>query len=100
MIRRGMGRSGVLPGAHKVGVLAFNPGGPGGAGASIIAAGYADQLFGEFRDKFDIVSWDPRGTGDSTQLNCGTILRPGVPVFPRTKAQYDAMVASSRAFGE
>ncbi|WP_112241722.1 alpha/beta hydrolase [Kribbella monticola] len=86
--------------AHKVGVLAFNPGGPGGAGASIIAEGYADQLFPQWRDKFDIVSWDPRGTGGSTQLDCGTILRPGVPVFPRSKAQYDAMVASSRAFGE
>jgi pimeloyl-ACP methyl ester carboxylesterase len=86
--------------AHKLGVLAFNPGGPGGAGASIIAAGYTEAFAGSLLDKFDIVSWDPRGTGGSNQLDCGLNLRPGVPVFPKTKAQYDAMVASSRAFGE
>ena len=50
--------------AHKLGVLAFNPGGPGGAGASIIAAGGADEWFHELKDKSDIVSWDPRGTGE------------------------------------
>lgn len=86
--------------AHKIGVIAFNPGGPGGAGAAVLAAGVADFWLPKLRDKFDIVSWDPRGTGGSTQLDCGPVLRPGVPVFPKTKAQYDAMVASSRAFGE
>lgn len=86
--------------AHKVGSLVFNPGGPGGAGASIFAAGLADQLFKEYRDRYDLVSFDPRGTGSSSQLNCGPVLRTGVPVFPKTKAQYDAMVASSRATGE
>jgi hypothetical protein len=43
--------------AHKIGVLAINLGGPGSAGASVIAAGYTDQLFPQWRDKFDIVSW-------------------------------------------
>jgi len=30
----------------------------------------------------------------------GVVLRPGVPVFPRTTAQYDERVASRRATGE
>jgi pimeloyl-ACP methyl ester carboxylesterase len=85
---------------HKVGSLMFNPGGPGGAGASIFAAGFADQIFTEYRDRYDLISFDPRGSGSSSQLNCGPVLRAGVPVFPKTKAQYDAMVASSRATGE
>jgi pimeloyl-ACP methyl ester carboxylesterase len=86
--------------AHKVGVLAFNPGGPGGEGATILAEGGADEWFPELGDRFDLISWDPRGTGGSTLLDCGPVLRPGVPAVPKSKAEYDAMVASSRAFGE
>lgn len=86
--------------AHKLGSLTFNPGGPGGAGASIFADGLADEAFPDYRDRYDLISFDPRGSGSSTALACGPILRPGVPVFPKDKAQYDAMVASSRATGE
>lgn len=85
---------------HKLGALFFNPGGPGGAGGSIFAAGLADAVLPQFRDRYDLVSFDPRGTGSSGQLNCGPVLRPGVPVFPKSQAQYDALVASSRATGE
>ncbi|WP_405063565.1 alpha/beta hydrolase [Kribbella sp. NBC_01505] len=86
--------------AHRRGALVFNPGGPGGAGGSIFEAGLADSFLGQLRDTYDLVSFDPRGTGASSQLNCGPVLRPGVPVFPKSKAQYDAMVASSRKTGE
>jgi len=86
--------------AHKLGSLTFNPGGPGGAGASIFAEGFGDKLFADYRDRYDLVSFDPRGSGGSTALNCGPILRAGVPVFPKSQAQYNAMVASSRATGE
>ncbi|MEV6287082.1 alpha/beta hydrolase [Kribbella sp. NPDC051770] len=87
--------------AHKLGVLTFNPGGPGGPGASMLAAGIVGDLFGEeLRDRFDVVSFDPRGTGGSSQLDCGPVLRPGVPVFPDSKRSYDAMVAASRELGK
>jgi pimeloyl-ACP methyl ester carboxylesterase len=86
--------------ARKLGSLTFNPGGPGGAGASIFAAGLADQIFLNYGDRYDLVSFDPRGSGSSTALNCGPVLRPGVPVFPKNQAEYDAMVASSRKTGE
>ncbi|WP_327639284.1 alpha/beta hydrolase [Kribbella sp. NBC_00482] len=85
--------------ARKLGSLFFNPGGPGGAGGSIFAAGLADAFLPQFRDRYDLVSFDPRGTGSSSQLDCGPVLRPGVPAFPKSKAQYDAMVAASRATG-
>lgn len=47
-----------------IGSLFFNPGGPGGAGAAIvskIASGFSEDIL----DRFNIVSWDPRGIGDS-----------------------------------
>ncbi|MDX6283069.1 MAG: hypothetical protein QOH03_4140 [Kribbellaceae bacterium] len=86
--------------AHKLGSLMFNPGGPGGAGAQALAQGAADEFFTEYRDRYDLVSFDPRGSGGSSKLECGPVLRAGVPVFPKNKAEYDAMVASSRATGE
>lgn len=48
----------------KKGVLLFNPGGPGGAAVGAVA-GIADQLGPRIRKSFDIVSWDPRGIGES-----------------------------------
>jgi pimeloyl-ACP methyl ester carboxylesterase len=51
------------------GILFFNPGGPGGTGT-----GQFPQWYGQFpeavRQSFDIVSWDPRGVGESTQAKC------------------------------
>jgi pimeloyl-ACP methyl ester carboxylesterase len=56
-------------GGHRLGVLLANPGGPGGSGIELV------QQAGNFvnrsvRDRFDIVSWDPRGVGASTPVEC------------------------------
>ena len=57
-------------GGDRVGALLVNPGGPGGSGIEVVkdAADYFPQ---EALDRFDIVSWDPRGVGDSTPVDCG-----------------------------
>ncbi|MBB5122112.1 alpha/beta hydrolase [Streptomyces eurocidicus] len=87
--------------AHRVGSLLFNPGGPGGQGATMLAYGQADLLFpGPLRDRFDIVSLDPRGTGGSRALECGPVLDPGQVVFPGSTLGYEEMRRSSRARGE
>ncbi|MFE7594759.1 alpha/beta fold hydrolase, partial [Kitasatospora sp. NPDC057512] len=55
--------------AHRIGSLFFNPGGPGIPGTAALPAVYG--LFPEqVRRRFDIVSFDPRGTGASTTLHC------------------------------
>jgi pimeloyl-ACP methyl ester carboxylesterase len=55
--------------AHRVGSLIVNPGGPGAPGTS-----YAENASLAFRDvlreNFDIVGFDPRGTGDSDPVDC------------------------------
>ena len=48
----------------KKGALLFNPGGPGGTGVGQVS-GIADQLGPKIRKSFDVVSWDPRGIGES-----------------------------------
>lgn len=69
-------------GGPAKGVLFFNPGGPGGTGT-----GQFPQWYGLFpaavRQAFDIVSWDPRGVGESTQAQC----------FPTAEAEADVIGA-------
>ncbi len=63
--------------AHRIGSLFVNPGGPGGSATSMaLSAPYflSDALL----NRFDIVGMDPRGVGNSDQLNCfGTAARQG-----------------------
>lgn len=55
---------------QRIGVLFVNPGGPGGEGIWMAEdAGYyfSDAIV----DRFDIIGWDPRGTGDTRPaLDC------------------------------
>ncbi|MFD5465055.1 alpha/beta hydrolase [Kitasatospora sp. NPDC127059] len=54
---------------HRVGTLFYNPGGPAIPGTAALPA--AAPLFpAEVRRRFDIVSFDPRGVGASTTLQC------------------------------
>lgn len=47
---------------QRIGSLLVNPGGPGFGGSDY--AVYADQVYGtDLLERFDIVGWDPRGTG-------------------------------------
>ncbi|MEV5837202.1 alpha/beta hydrolase [Nocardia sp. NPDC052112] len=54
--------------AHRIGSLLFNPGGP----APAIDLFIREYPFfpQEMRERFDIVSWDPRGFGRSTAVQC------------------------------
>jgi pimeloyl-ACP methyl ester carboxylesterase len=55
--------------ANRIGALFFNPGGPGGAGTEDLPAFF--NLFPpELRTHFDLISWDPRGIGASTAVQC------------------------------
>jgi pimeloyl-ACP methyl ester carboxylesterase len=54
--------------AARLGVVVFNPGGPGASGVDQIVAGPA--VDDEVAQRFDLVAWDTRGTGDSARLTC------------------------------
>ena len=54
---------------QRLGSLVVNPGGPGAPGTTYAAA--ADSVFGQrLTDSFDIVGFDPRGTGGSEPVDC------------------------------
>lgn len=50
---------------HRIGTLLVNPGGPGVGGTELVMV--AERAFGApLLERFDIVGWDPRGSGAST----------------------------------
>lgn len=56
-------------GASRLGSLFFNPGGPGVSGVDTLRH-RGEQLAALGAGRFDVVSWDPRGTGASTAIRC------------------------------
>lgn len=53
--------------SRRIGSLFFNPGGPGVAGIDYLRLSPLDATLNE---RFDIVTWDPRGVGASGALGC------------------------------
>lgn len=53
------------PTQRSLGVLMFNPGGPGASGKAFVEAAAALESF-----PFDVIGFDPRGVGDSAGLDC------------------------------
>lgn len=66
---------------QRIGVLMANPGGPG-ASANDFVRIWRGLLAGEIRDKFDIVSFDPRGVGESSPILCHDNLQELVAADP------------------
>ena len=59
----------LATGSASRGVIFFNPGGPGGAGTVQLPA-FLGFFPKELLREYDIVSWDPRGSGASTAVQC------------------------------
>lgn len=57
------------PASERIGSLVINPGGPGGSGIEFLASA-ATAFPEELTQRFDLVSFDPRGVGSSTPVRC------------------------------
>ena len=55
-------------GGNRIGSLLFNFGGPGQSGISVMPS-YAGTV-SALRERYDLVSWDPRGVGSSEGVRC------------------------------
>lgn len=56
---------------QRIGSLLMNPGGPGGAGTEALPA-WLSLFPKQVQDRFDIISFDPRGIGESTAVQCSS----------------------------
>ncbi len=85
---------------RRVGSMVVNPGGPGAPGTSYAAAG--GRVFREpLLQSFDLVGFDPRGTGRSNPVDCLSdaqlddyLAVDPTPDTPAEKASYKASVLS------
>lgn len=55
--------------SRRLGSLLLNPGGPGGSGIDFLRRDAARD-FKNLNTRFDLVSWDPRGVGESAPVIC------------------------------
>ena len=94
--------------AARIGSLLINPGGPGDSGIDDLP-GELRSLTATLQNRFDIVTWDPRGVERSAPVHCsdpkakpgaggdsGSVLDPA----PTNDADRQALAAAYRATGE
>ncbi len=96
---------------RRIGTLFYEPGGPGVPGTEFLPALAFDGFPAEVQARFDIVSWDPRGVGASTAVQCfagqeaedrffaGSPTR-NVDGFPVGRDQMTTWIDRYRGFGE
>ena len=88
--------------ADRIGSMMVNPGGPGFGGSSL--ADDAQYYFSQdLLDHFDIIAWDPRGTGESTPaIDCVDTFDEyfGLDSPPETPEEKQALIDASQAFND
>ena len=94
-------RQATVP-SERIGSLLVNPGGPGFGGSSL--ADDAAYYFSEsLLNRFDIIGWDPRGTGLTTPaVDCVDSFDEyvGLDSPPDTPEEKQALIDASQAFND
>ncbi len=82
---------------RRIGSLVFNPGGPGGSGIEFLT-NVAGVIPSDLSERFDLVSFDPRGVAASTAIDCDVDIDDNVSLLaPDDDAGWDALVAEAQA---
>jgi pimeloyl-ACP methyl ester carboxylesterase len=95
----------LATGSASRGVIFFNPGGPGGPGTVQLPA-FIGFFPKELLRDYDIVSWDPRGSGASTAVQCfpsqaaESAFLGKYALFPVGRGQQGAYIRRWREFGK
>jgi pimeloyl-ACP methyl ester carboxylesterase len=87
--------------SRRIGSLFVNPGGPGGSGVYMVY-GAEESFSPELIDRFDIVSFDPRGQAASHPVLCDGDLaaEQGALLFPSSSTEYRQLRRVNKALGE
>ena len=87
--------------SRRIGALFVNPGGPGGSGVGLVY-GAEDAFSPALIDRFDIVSFDPRGQAASHPVLCDSedVAAQDNLLYPRSATEYAALRKANKALGE
>lgn len=100
-LRLRIGRVPAVNASRKKGVLLFPPGGPGAGISDMFVGNRAANHVDDFAPQYDVVTFDPRGIGQSNPIRCSPKALPRVsaPVDePPSQAQFNAITAANAAF--
>lgn len=85
--------------SKKTATLFVNPGGPGGSGQDMV-----DSFDSTDFPDHDIIGWDPRGSGESTPVACGTSQQTDAYLAldnsPTTSAAWTTLIDGDKAFAK
>jgi pimeloyl-ACP methyl ester carboxylesterase len=96
-----LGRVPATDPARKKGVLLFIPGGPGVGISGVFGGLRGLQHIDDFARQFDVVSFDPRGIGESSPLRCDPDAVPPTsePIYHEpTPVEFEALAKANAAF--
>src|SRR5262249_17449658 len=96
-----LGRVPATDPARKKGVLLFIPGGPGVGISGVFGQFRRLQHIDDFARQYDVVSFDPRGIGQSSPIRCDPAAVPPAsePIYrPPTPADFQALARASAPF--
>ncbi|MFE9682795.1 alpha/beta hydrolase [Streptomyces sp. NPDC006285] len=86
----------------RIGSLLFNFGGPGGSGVDYLPP--YGPTFATFHERYDLVSWDPRGVAASEGVRCRSDkamqAAESVDTTPDTPAEETAFLKDAKDFGQ
>ncbi|MCU1458610.1 MAG: hypothetical protein JWL73_2702 [Actinomycetia bacterium] len=86
---------------NRQGSILFNPGGPGASGVDYLLQNGQYSVPANLSGQFDVVSWDPRGTGGTIPVKCSTkldYLFDGIDYTPDTPAETTRLEAVNAKF--
>ncbi|CDR08605.1 alpha/beta hydrolase [Streptomyces iranensis] len=90
--------------SQRRGVLLTNPGGPGITGLGYPAVLAASKLPQKVLDSYDVIGFDPRGVGRSTQVTCDLTpaqrSRGNLPPYAHTAADVTRAAGNARTIAE
>jgi pimeloyl-ACP methyl ester carboxylesterase len=96
-----LGRVSATDPARKKGVLLFIPGGPGVGISGVFGLLRGLQHIDDFARQYDVVSFDPRGIGESNPLRCDPDTLPSAsePIYHApTLAEFEALARANATF--
>jgi pimeloyl-ACP methyl ester carboxylesterase len=88
--------------SKRIGSLLVNPGGPGFGGSSLADDAYY-YFSSDLLERFDIIAWDPRGTGESTPaVDCVDTYDEyfGLDSPPDNEEEIQALVDAAQKFSD
>lgn len=98
-IRLSLARVRATDPADRIGSLLYNPGGPGASGVDAVKSAAGMLATPGVAARYDVVSFDPRGVGESAPVRCAPVRTAGdapVDITPDTPAEVDGFVRSAR----